>query len=170
MLLESSIENWKEVRTGLISEVSQIPADQFLFRARAETRSVTGILHHVLEAEQVLIGEVCREDTDFARLPFTQLVAEYAGDIPSLEGKENLLERLTNNFKLTEERLRSFGEEAMQKEMRRLDGRVMPKLAFLNFVINHEMYHRGQITVYERLLYIEPAITVRVNEFLKTKS
>lgn len=170
MLLESSIENWKEIRNGLISEVSQIPADQFLFRARAETRSVTEILHHVLEAEQVLTGEVCREDTDFARLPFAQLVAEYAGDIPTLKGKDNLIERLTNNFKLTQERLRSFGEEALQKEMRRLDGRVMSKMAFLNFTISHEMYHRGQITVYERLLYIEPAITIRVNEFLKTKS
>ena len=170
MLLENLIENWKEVRKGLISEVSQIPADQFLFRARAESRSVTEILHHVLEAEQVLIGEVCREDTDFARLPFAQLVAEYAGDIQTIEGKENLLERLRNNFKLTEGRLRSFGEEALHKEMRRLDGRVMSKMAFLNFTISHEMYHRGQITVYERLLYIEPAITVRINEFLKTKS
>ena len=170
MLLESLIENWNEVRSGLITEVSQIPADQFLFRTRAETRSVTEILHHVLEAEQVLVGEVCRDDTNFTRLPFAQLVAEYAGDIPTIEGKDHLLERLTNNIILTEERLRSFGEEAIQKEMRRLDGRIMPKYAFVNFVITHEMYHRGQITVYERLLYIEPALTVRVNEFLKTKS
>jgi len=130
MLLESLIENWKEVRTGFISEVSQIPEDQFLFRARAETRSVIEIIQHILEAEKVFIGEVCRHDTDFARLPFPELVAEHAGDIRTAECKERLIEMLKSNIEDTEKALRSFGEEAFQQEMRRLDGRTMPKLAF----------------------------------------
>ena len=28
----------------------------------------------------------------------------------------------------------------------------------LKFIVSHEMYHRGQVTVYERLLGIEPAM------------
>jgi len=29
----------------------------------------------------------------------------------------------------------------------------------VNFAMSHEMYHRGQLTVYERLLNLEPALT-----------
>jgi uncharacterized damage-inducible protein DinB len=36
----------------------------------------------------------------------------------------------------------------------------------LYFYITHEMYHRGQITVYERLMQIEPAATAKVRELL----
>jgi len=34
-------------------------------------------------------------------------------------------------------------------------------MAFVSFAVAHEMYHRGQLTVYERLLKIEPALTRR---------
>jgi uncharacterized damage-inducible protein DinB len=33
--------------------------------------------------------------------------------------------------------------------------------SLMSFAIAHEMYHRGQLTVYERLLGIEPALTQR---------
>jgi uncharacterized damage-inducible protein DinB len=170
MLLESLIESWKEVRSGLILEVSQIPADQFTFRATAESRTVTEIVYHIVEAEKVLIGEVCRPDTNFARKPFTELIKEYAGEVRAAEGKDALIKLLEESLKTTEAMLRSFGEEALKADMQRLDGKTMPKLAFLHFTISHEMYHRGQITVYERLLHVEPALTVLINKFLAAKS
>jgi len=37
------------------------------------------------------------------------------------------------------------------------------------FAIIHEMYHRGQISVYERLMQIEPALTAKLREFLAAK-
>jgi uncharacterized damage-inducible protein DinB len=166
MLLESLIDSWKEVRSGLVLEVSQIPADQFAFRATAESRTVTEIIYHIVEAEKFLIGEVCRRDTDFARKPFNELIKEYASEVRAVEGKDALIKLLEDSLKTTEAMLRSFGEEALKEDMQRLDGKTMPKLAFLHFTINHEMYHRGQFTVYERLLHIEPALTVQINKFL----
>jgi uncharacterized damage-inducible protein DinB len=47
------------------------------------------------------------------------------------------------------------------KSMTRFDGKTMTKLELLNFPGAHEMYHRGQFTVYERLLGIKPALTTR---------
>jgi uncharacterized damage-inducible protein DinB len=170
MLLESLIDSWKEVRAGLLLEISLIPADQFSFRATAETRSITEIIHHIVEAEKFLIGEVCRPDTNFARRPFKELIKEYASEVKTVEGKDDLAKLLEDSLKSTEAMLRSFGEEALKEDMLRLDGKTMPKLAFLHFTINHETYHRGQITVYERLLKIEPAMTARVNEFLAAQS
>jgi uncharacterized damage-inducible protein DinB len=50
---------------------------------------------------------------------------------------------------------------AEMKNTKRFDGKEMTKTAFMSFAIAHEMYHRGQLTVYERLLGIEPALTQR---------
>ena len=51
--------------------------------------------------------------------------------------------------------------DELRNTMKHVDGQEMTKLAFLSFAIAHEMYHRGQLTVYERLLGIEPALTQR---------
>jgi uncharacterized damage-inducible protein DinB len=47
----------------------------------------------------------------------------------------------------------------MNDSMGALDGKPTPKLKVVNFAMSHEMYHRGQLTVYERLLNVEPALT-----------
>ena len=51
-----------------------------------------------------------------------------------------------------------------QQKMKRFDGKEITKFDFLNFGIAHEMYHRGQLTVYERLLGVEPALTQYFNK------
>jgi len=131
---------------------------------------VTEIIYHIVEAEKFLVGEVCRHDTDFARKPFTELIKEYASEVRAAEGKDALIKLLEDSLKTTEAMLSSFGEEALKKDMKRLDGKILSKLAFLHFTISHEMYHRGQVTVYERLLHVEPALTVRINKFLAAGS
>ena len=49
--------------------------------------------------------------------------------------------------------------DEMKNTMKRFDGKEMTKLGFMSFAIAHEMYHRGQLTVYVRLLGIEPMLT-----------
>jgi uncharacterized damage-inducible protein DinB len=45
-------------------------------------------------------------------------------------------------------------------------GKTMSELGIVYLCITHEMYHRGQITVYEWLMQIEPAATAKVRELL----
>ena len=59
-----------------------------------------------------------------------------------------------------EQLLRANADE-LKNTMKRFDGKEMSKLGFMSFAIAHEMYHRGQLTVYERLLGIEPVLTQR---------
>ena len=60
MAVEKIIESWKEVRSGLIDEAAQIPADQFSFRAASDCRSIKELLQHLLETQKFLTGEICR--------------------------------------------------------------------------------------------------------------
>ncbi len=72
--------------------------------------------------------------------------------------KNGLLEMLRSSMEVCEANIRSISD-LMQGSMGGIDGKPTPKLKAVNFVISHEMYHRGQLTVYERLINLEPALT-----------
>ena len=166
MSVEEVLDAWKEVRTGLIAEIEQIPAEQFGFQATPESRSIAGIIRHVVEAQRVFMSELCRPDTDFKRLPVGEMVERQAATGFSGGNKEELIASLRSTMEWAEETLRAFGEDALRENVGRLDGKKMSKLAYLHFLIAHETYHRGQITVYERLMKIEPVLTAKMREFL----
>ena len=167
MSVDSLIDSWKEARGGLIEEASLIPAEQFLFRATPNTRSVAEILQHIVETQKVFVGETCRPDTNLMRRSIPEQIAAYAPEVSTIEGKNGLVELLRSSMEIAEATIRSF-EDNLGESMQRFDGRTMSKSAFLSFGISHEMYHRGQVTVYQRLLNIEPALTRRFKKLFAT--
>jgi uncharacterized damage-inducible protein DinB len=70
-----------------------------------------------------------------------------------------VLELLRSSLEETKAMVVSFGDANFEQGMTRFDGKPCAKIEMLNFAVAHEMYHRGQLTVYERLLGIEPALT-----------
>ncbi len=160
MAIENIIGSWKDVRSGLIDEGAQIPAEQFEFQAAPGTRSIKGLLQHLVETQKFLVGEVCRPDTNLLRGSFADQIKVYAPEVRNVDDKDGLLSLLRVSMDESGAQLLAAGDE-MKNTMTRFDGKEMTKLAFVSFAIAHEMYHRGQLTVYERLLGIEPALTQR---------
>ena len=160
MSIENIIESWKEVRSGLIDEAGQIPADQFSFQPAPDSRSVRQLLQHIVESQKFLVGEACRPDTNLMRQSFAENIKQYAPHVREVDDKDELLTLLRATMDESAEKLRGAAGE-MTQTMKRFDGKEMSKPAFMSFAIAHEMYHRGQLTVYERLLSIEPVLTQR---------
>jgi hypothetical protein len=48
--------------------------------------------------------------------------------------------------------------------MKRFDGQQGTRLAWLNHGIAQEMYQRGQLVTYQRIMGIEPALTRRIRQ------
>ncbi len=163
MSIENIIESWKEVRDGLIEEANQIPSDKFSFQPAPDSRSVAQVLQHLAESQKFLVGEACRPDTNLMRQSFAEHIRHYAPGVREVNDKDELLNLLRATMDESAEKLRGAADE-MQNTMKRFDGKEMTKLAFISFAIAHEMYHRGQLTVYERLLGIEPALTQRFRQ------
>jgi uncharacterized damage-inducible protein DinB len=156
--VEAICEQWQDVRNGLIKEVELIPADQVGFKPAPGSRTVIELLHHIIETQRVLAGEMCRENTNFQR-GFPALMAEFAGNTKEATTKDAVLELLRSSLEETKAMVVSSGDANFEKTMTRFDGKQCTKFEMLNFTVAHEMYHRGQLTVYERLLGIEPALT-----------
>jgi len=160
MSLDALIENWKEVRSGLVDEAESIPADKFSFQATPDTRSVAALLQHVVETQKMLSGEVCRADTNLLRQSFAEQIKVYAPEVSGIVDKDGLIALLRNSMDETAAKLLNASDE-LRNEMKRFDGKSITKHACISFAIAHEMYHRGQLRVYLRLLGIEPVLTKR---------
>ena len=164
MSIDTIISSWKDVRTGLIGEVEQIPEEQFSFRASPDTRSISELVQHVIESQKFLVGETCRAESNLRRQSFPDHLKEYAADVRLVTDKAGLVGLLGTSMEETEACLQASADR-MSDSITGLDGKPKIKSDFLTFVISHEMYHRGQLTVYERLLGIEPQLTQRLKKF-----
>ena len=161
-LLEEALEAWTGTREGLVDEVENIPAGGFDFRPAAEVRSVKEVVIHILEVAMMMTGELTRPDTNFHRLPWPKLLRRYAKEAYQAKTKAQLVKRLKSQRKQAEKEFLDAGELHMLQFIKRFDGQHGTRLAWLYHGIAHEDYHRGQLTVYERLLGIEPALTKQI--------
>lgn len=160
--LEESLANWRDVREGLIAEVENVRATKFDFRPTEGVRSVRELVQHILEVAYMMTGELTRKDTNFRRAPWPDLLAVYAAHVYDAQTKKELLELLHRQLDEAEDRFREVGEEAMWVPIVNFDGSKWTKIQWLHHGIAQEMYHRGQLTTYERLMGLTPALTKRI--------
>jgi uncharacterized damage-inducible protein DinB len=161
-LLEEALEAWQYAREGFIDEVQNLDETEFDFRPTAETRSVRELVRHVLESGLMMVGELTRPDGDFRRQSFAEHIREHAGHLQNTTDRAGLLELLRSSWQEGDRRFRDAGELFMLQFIHRFDGQPGTRLAWLNHGIDHEMYHRGQLALYARLLGRVPALTQRI--------
>ncbi|MFQ5890202.1 MAG: DinB family protein [Gemmatimonadota bacterium] len=161
-LLEEALEAWTDAREGVIAEVENLPAERFDFRPTPDVRDVAELVRHILEVSLMMAGELTREETNLRRLPWPELLALHAGGVADLTAKPELLDALRTTLDEGRARFRTAGELHMLQLIERFDGLRGTRLAWLHHGIAQEMYHRGQLALYARLMGIEPALTKRI--------
>lgn len=163
-VLEETLEAWSDVRQGLIEELENIPDDRFDFRPTPEVRSVAELVQHILEVALMMTGELTRPDTDFGRAPWPELLDLYAAHVKQATSKRQLIDLLKQSIEEAEQKFLAAGELHILQLIERFDGEKGTRLAWLNHGIAQEMYHRGQIVTYQRLMGIEPALTRKIRQ------
>jgi uncharacterized damage-inducible protein DinB len=158
-MLEEALESWEFARVGFINEVRNIPPKYWDYRPTLEMRSVQEVAVHILEIAMMMTGELTREDTNFRRAPWPRLLKMYAKPAYKAGTRAELLRLLASQLREGQKKFRAAGELHMLQCITRFDGKKGTRLAWLYHGIDQEMYHRGQITAYARLLGIEPALT-----------
>ena len=161
-LLEEALESWDDARLGALNEARNIPPDHWGFRPTPEVRSVRELVVHILEVAMFMTGELTRPDTNFRRAPFQELAALYAKPAYEAQTRDDLLELMRSQLSDAISAFRGVGELHMLQLIERFDGEKGTRLAWLHHGIAQEMYHRGQLTTYARLLGIEPALTKQI--------
>lgn len=161
-LLEEALEAWADARLGALDEARNIPARHWDFRPTPEVKSVRELVVHILEVAMLMTGELTRPDTDFRRAPWPELLARYAQPAYDAKTRGDLLKLMRSQLSDGTAAFQSAGELHMLQFIERFDGEQGTRLAWLHHGIAQEMYHRGQLATYARLLGIEPALTKQI--------
>jgi uncharacterized damage-inducible protein DinB len=157
-----SLDAWRYVRLGTIAEVGNIPADEFDFRATPDVKSVHELVQHVLEGSMMMVGELTRDEPDFRRMPFEALMAEHSAAVREAQGKQEMLDLLASQIEDGITRFRTVGGDAMMGPVTNFDGSTWSRMQWFFHGMTEEMYHRGQLTTYERLMGLVPALTQQI--------
>lgn len=158
-LLEEALAGWSFARQGFLAEARGIPATSWQYRPHPDARSVGEVVVHILEAGEMMMGELTRADGDFRRQSLEEHLQEYGGAVPADAEAEALLQLLSQRLEDGLARFREVGEIHMLQRIRQFDGSFATRLSWFQHGIAHEEYHRGQLTAYARGLGLVPALT-----------
>ncbi len=158
-LLEEALEAWTYVREGVMDELRNIPEKDMGFRPRPESRNVAELAQHIVQSGLLMSGELSRKEGDFRRKSYEALLREHGPGMARLRTRKALLAALARTRRDGEKALLRSGELHILQTIRRFDGRMGTRLAWMNHGIAHEEYHRGQLALYARLLGRVPALT-----------
>lgn len=162
-LLDEMLEAWAYTRAGVVAELENIPPDKMDFSPAPGARTVAELVVHIVGSGQMMAGELCNPDGDFTRQSAAEHIREHAGPLPASGTREELLALLRSTGEEGLGRIRKAGELAMLQNIRRFDGKLGTRLAWLNHGISHEEYHRGQLAHWARAMGVVPALTKRIH-------
>jgi len=158
-LLDEALEAWAYTRAGVVDELKNLAPRELGFRPHPRSRSAAELARHVVESGRLMAGELSREDGDFRRKSYPALLREHGGGGGGKDAIADLVRLLKASQRDGEKKLRRAGELHMLQQIRRFDGKMGTRLAWMNHGIAHEEYHRGQLAMYARLLGRVPALT-----------
>ena len=161
-LLEEALEAWGFARRGVIDELRNLPDKDLSFRPAPESRSALELVQHVIESGLMMAGELSRPDGDFRRKSYEGFLHEYGRGVSGWRSRPALIAALRKTHADGEKKLRLAGELHMLQHVRRFDGEMGTRLAWMHHGISHEEYHRGQLAMYARLMGRVPALTKRI--------
>lgn len=157
--LEETLVAWRHVRAGVVDELKNIPPDKLDFRPTPEVRSVRELVQHILEVAMFHTAELSRPDTNLKRYPMSEWGRRYAATAYDATKKQDLVKLLRSQIKDAESAFRRMGDLALWQLIEQFDGSLVTKFQRVHDGIGQEMYHRGQLTTYARLMGREPALT-----------
>jgi len=158
-LLDEAIEAWEDARNGVIAELENIPSNRFTVGPVPGTRGAGELGLHIAEVGLMMVGELTRADGDFRRAPYEQLIAEYRAPLDGVGGKREIVAAMKRTLKEGVRAFREAGELHLLGLVRRFDGKMGSRFAWMQHGIAHEEYHRGQIAMSARMMGIKPALT-----------
>ncbi len=148
--------SWRTVRKNTIQIAEDIPADQYGYKVTPDTMSVGQILAHLATyphwAEQAHFVEKKHtiEGADFGRY-----LGAAAGMAATLTTKASIVDALIAHGESFAMQLETLTDEQLDERVT-LPNATKTRFEMLLGVKEHEMHHRAQLMVVERLLGIVP--------------
>jgi uncharacterized damage-inducible protein DinB len=161
-------DSFRTVRKNTLAIAEDVPEDKYDFRPMPETRSVGELLAHIALAptfQRKINGEERR--TTLAGFDFPALMQRMIAEEKAPRTKAQVIELLTKDGEAWANWMEGLDESFLGESITMPPGGMPPSRTRFDMILSvkeHEMHHRGQLMLIERILGIVPHLTRRNQE------
>ena len=159
--------SFREVRGNTITIAEEIPDSQYAFQAAPETRNVARLLAHIALAPGFQLYTHSNRIADLKAVNFAELLARAASEEAQPRTKDGILALL----RAEGDKFAAFVEglsDAFLAERVSMPPGAQPtsksRLEMLMSPKEHEMHHRAQLMLVQRMIGLVPHLTRRQQE------
>ena len=155
--------SFRTVRKNTLAVAQDIPEDKYGFRAAPDTRSVGELLAHIALSFNFQYQVHAKERrTTLAGFDFPALVKRLSEEEKTPRSKEHIIELLRANGEIWANWLEGLDESFLSEAVQMPAGANPSARSRFDMILSvkeHEMHHRGQLMLIERILGIVPHLT-----------
>jgi uncharacterized damage-inducible protein DinB len=156
-------ESFRTVRKNTITIAQELPEEKYGFRPAPNTRTVGELLAHISLAynfQYQIHGQERRSSLEGFNFPslMQRLVAEEKGQ----RSKDQIIEMLRNSGEKWAGWLEGLTDSFLGERVEMPTGATPPSRSRFEMILSvkeHEMHHRGQLMLIERMVGIVPHLT-----------
>ena len=161
-------ESARTVRKNTVAIAQDIPEEKYSFRPAPETRSVTELFAHIALSPSFLLqvhGEERR--TTLVGFDFPAYLQRMIAEEKAPRTKDQIVELLTTRGEKWAQWVEGLDDAFLGEVVTMPPGSTPAARTRFDMILGakeHEMHHRGQLMLIERLLGIVPHLTRRFQE------
>jgi uncharacterized damage-inducible protein DinB len=164
---------FRQVRSNTVQIAEEIPEDKYGFRATNETRSVAQLLVHLAVAPRFQLHVHRNGISDFQSLNFLELIGPLAAEEGKARTKAEIIALLKTDGEDFASYVYGVGEAFLAETVKMPAGAQPPtktRFEMLMSVKEHEMHHRGQLMVCQRMMGLTPHLTRQMQERMASRA
>ena len=161
-------ESFRTVRRNTLKIAEEIPEDKYAFKATPDTRSVGQLLTHIALLHRVpqQIHQTERRKT-LEGFNFPAVVQQLGAEEQQPRSKAQIIEMLTRNGETWASYLEGLSDDFLAEIVAMpagMEPSAKTRFEMLLSPKEHEMHHRGQLMLIQRLLGQTPHLTRQMQE------
>jgi uncharacterized damage-inducible protein DinB len=158
---------FRTVRKNTVRIASEIPEDRFDFKAAPESRSIRETLVHIAFGPTFATHVHTNKVTDMKTVNFQDLMQKVSAEQAKPRGKAEIVTLLETEGEHFASYLAGLPESFLAETVTMMPGVEPPTRSRFEMLLGakeHEMHHRAQLMVLERMIGIVPHLTREFQE------
>lgn len=165
--------SFRQVRQNTIQTARDIPEEQYGFRASSDTRSIAQLLAHVAVGPAFQFHVHSQGIDDLKQVNFADVMQRNAAEEARPRTKAELIEFLTIEGERFAAYLEGVSDAFLAERVAMPPGATPASKSRFEMLLSpkeHEMHHRGQLMLMQRLVGVVPHLTRQMQERLAARA
>ena len=159
--------SFRTVRTNTVQIAEDIPEDQYRFKASPDTRSIGQLLTHIAFIPRIQAEIHQHRVDDLARMDFADVLRRIGVEEAKPWTKAEIVALLKSEGECFAVYLEGLTEAFLAEPVRMPQGAQPPTKSRFEMLLTpkeHEMHHRAQLMMLERMIGLVPHMTRQMQE------